>query len=136
MNFDGIRDDVKTMIAGGKVDVETLSYLNTMTDFRNKDDVFTYLIHLGYLAYDQETQQCYIPNMEIRQQWIISIRDEEDYAKAIAIVNHSKQLLDLTINGDEQAVAQAMNDAHEELVSNLQYNNEGCFQSVIRFAYF
>ncbi len=136
MNFDGIRDDVMTMIAGGKVDVETASYLNTMTDFRNKDDVFTYLIHLGYLAYDQKAQQCYIPNMEIRQQWILSIRDENDYAKAIRIVNHSKQLLDLTINGDESAVAQALNDAHEELVSNLQYNNEGCFQSVIRFAYF
>ncbi len=136
MNFKGIRDDVMTMIAGGRADVETASYLNTMTDFHNKDDVFTYLIHLGYLAYDKETQQCYIPNMEIRRQWILSIRDEDDYAKAIAIVNHSKQLLDLTIEGDEKAVAKAMNDAHEELVSNLQYNNEGYFQSVIRFAYF
>ncbi len=120
MNFKGIRDDVMTMIAGGKVDVEIASYLNTMTDFHNKDDVFTYLIHLGYLGYDQKTQQCFIPNTEIRQQWILSIRDEDDYAKAIAIVNHSKKLLDLTIECEEKAVAQAINDAHEELVSNLQ----------------
>ncbi len=71
-----------------------------------------------------------------RDLWILSIRDEDDYAKAIAIVKHSEELLELTINGDENAAALVMNDAHEELVSNLQYNNEGCFQSVIRFAYF
>ncbi len=136
MNFDGIRDDVMNMIAGGKVKVDTSGYLNTMTDFRHKDDVFTYLIHLGYLAYDRKTECCYIPNREIRQQWILSIRDEADYAKAFAIVKHSEDLLDLTIQGDENAVAKAIDDAHTELVSNLQYNNEGCFQSVIRFAYF
>ncbi len=136
MNFEGIRDDVLEMIAGGSVSVNVSSYLNTMTDFHTKDDVFTYLIHLGYLGYDQKRQQCFIPNQEIRQEWINSIQTSPDYAQALRIVNHSKQLLDLTINGDEKAVAQAMNDAHAELVSNLQYNNEGCFQSVIRFAYF
>ena len=136
MNFEGIRDDVMSMIAGSKVKVDTTGYLNTMTDFRNKDDVFTYLIHLGYLAYDLKTQRCYIPNMEIRHQWVLSIRDESNYAKAIAIVKRSEDLLDLTIEGDEAAVAQALNDSHEELCANLQYNNEGCFQSVIRLAYF
>ncbi len=136
MNFEGIRDDVLAMIAGDSVSVNVTSYLNTMTDFYTKDDVFTYLIHLGYLGYDQKRQRCFIPNQEIRQEWINSIQTSPDYAQALRIVNHSKLLLDLTINGDEKEVAQAINDAHEELVSNFQYNNEGCFQSVIRFAYF
>ncbi len=70
MNFDGILEDVKTMIGGGRVDVNVISYLNTMTDFHSKDDVFTYLIHLGYLAYDRNEKQCYIPNREVRDQWI------------------------------------------------------------------
>ncbi len=68
MNFEGIRDDVLAMIAGGSVSVNVTSYLNTMTDFYTKDDVFTYLIHLGYLGYDQKHQRCFIPNQEIRQE--------------------------------------------------------------------
>ena len=136
MNFDGIKDDVVTMIGGGKVHVEVDSYLNTMTDFRGKDDVFTYLIHLGYLAYDKEMQLCYIPNEEIRKQWIISIQYEQDYQPVIKIVNDSKQLLEATINKDEEAVAAALTEAHIRATNPLTYNNEASFQSAIGLAYF
>ena len=100
MNFEGIRDDVKAMIAGERVDVKVDKFLNTMTDFHSKDAVFVYLIHLGYLTYDSITKQCYIPNHEIRSEWINAIEDDPDYAKAIEIVNNSKLLLDKTLNSD------------------------------------
>ena len=136
MNFEGIKDDVKAMIAGEKVDVVIDYYLNTMTDLRTKDDVFTYLIHLGYLAYDSINKQCYIPNNEIRSEWIIAITNDSDYAEAIRIVNNSKRLLDKTVEGDAQAVAEALSAAHEQLMSRQRYNHEAGLQSAIRFAYF
>lgn len=37
-----------------------------MVTFKRKDDVLTLLIHLGYLAYNQNTQTSFIPNEEIR----------------------------------------------------------------------
>ena len=94
MNFDGIKDDVKAMIAGEHIDVNIKKYMNTMTDFYSKDDVYTYLIHLGYLAYDRIEKKCYIPNHEIRTEWINAIEDDKSYAEAICIVNNSKILLD------------------------------------------
>ena len=136
MNFEGIKDDVKTMIAGGRIDVNVDKFLNTMTDFHSKDAVFAYLIHLGYLAYDSTTKQCYIPNHEIRSEWIYAIENDSDYAKAIEIVNHSKLLLDKTVEGDAQAVADALTAAHEQLMSRQRYNHEACLQCAIRFAYF
>ena len=136
MNFDGILDDVKTMIAGGRVHVNVDSYLNTMTDFHCKDDVFTYLVHLGYLAYNRDEQQCYIPNREVRDQWILSVRPSPDYKVLIELVDSSKQLMDSTIEGNSKAVADALNKAHEQICNNLNYNNEGTFQSVICLAYF
>ena len=136
MNFNGMKDDVVTMIGGGKVHVEVESYLNTMTDFRSKDDVFTYLIHLGYLAYDRETQLCYIPNEEIRKQWIISVQYEQEYKPIIKIVEDSKRLLEATINKDEKAVAEALTEAHIRATNPLTYNNEASFQSAIGLAYF
>ena len=136
MNFDGMKDDVVTMIGGGKVDVNVYKYLNTMTDFHSKDDVFTYLIHLGYLAYDSETRQCYIPNSEIREQWIISVEYEVDYQPIIKLVNDSKQLLEATINKDSAAVAAALTESHLRATNPLTYNNEASFQSAIGLAYF
>lgn len=35
-----------------------------MSVIKDKNDVFTVLIHLGYLAYDWDTDECYIPNKE------------------------------------------------------------------------
>ena len=136
MNFDGMKDDVVKMMGGGKVHVEVDSYLNTMTDFHGKDDVFTYLIHLGYLAYDRETQLCYIPNEEIRKQWLISVQYEQDYQPIIKLVNDSKALLEATINKDEAAVAAALTEAHIRATNPLTYNNEASFQSAIGLAYF
>lgn len=136
MNFEGILDDVKTMIAGGRIPVDVNSYLNTMTDFHSKDDVFTYLIHLGYLAYDEDAEECYIPNREVRDQWILSVQFSPDYKGLMELVNSSKQLVESTIECDSDAVAIALDKAHEQICNNLNYNNEGTFQAVICLAYF
>ena len=66
MNFDGLKDDIIRMLAGERVDVDTTEFLNDMHIVRSKNDVLTVMIHLGYLAYDFETQECYIPNKEVK----------------------------------------------------------------------
>lgn len=38
----------------------------------NKDDVLTYLNHLGYLAYQRKSNFAFVPNEEIRQELIRS----------------------------------------------------------------
>ena len=136
MDFDGIKQDVIKMIGGGRVDVDILKYLNTMTDFTSKHDVFTYLIHLGYLAYDRKEKQCYIPNEEVRKEWIISIEYAPDYKVIIEMVNDSRELLERTIEGDEAAVAAALDRAHINATNPLTYNDEKSFQSAIGLAYF
>ena len=66
MNFDGLKDDIIRMLSGEHVYVNTTEFCNDMRIIRSKNDVFTVLIHLGYLAYDEKEQECYIPNKEIR----------------------------------------------------------------------
>ncbi len=136
MDFEGILDDVKFMIGGGKVEVDTDSYLNTMTDFHSKNDVFTYLLHLGYLAFDEDESLCYIPNREVRDEWIQSIKLAPDYKGVMELVNNSKKLIEATAECDSEAVATALDKAHTQICNNLNYNNEGTFQAVICLAYF
>ena len=69
MNFDGLKTAILTMISGDEMEVKTSSFQNDMVTFQNKDDVLTLLIHLGYLAYNQERQTTYIPNEDVRREF-------------------------------------------------------------------
>ena len=73
MNFDGLKDDIIKMLAGGRCKVNTTSFSNDMSIINNKDDVFTVLIHLGYLSYDREREECYIPNKEVGREMINAV---------------------------------------------------------------
>ena len=134
-NFSGTRDAVVRLLAGENVDVNVTRYLNTMTSFYTRDDLFTYLIHLGYLAYNLEDGTCRIPNREVRQEWFNAIETDEEYAVTTQIIQSSKELLALTLNGDAQAVAHALDISHIHVTSNRSYNNEDALQSAIYLAY-
>lgn len=134
-NFRGTKEEVVKMLAGEAVDVNVTSYLNTMDSFASRNDVFTYLIHLGYLAYDRQTKTCHIPNREIRQEWYNAVEVSDDYEETNRIIEESKELLDRTIHGDEEAVARALDASHIHVTSNRSYNNEGALQSAIYLAY-
>ncbi|MCQ2219456.1 MAG: ATP-binding protein [Paludibacteraceae bacterium] len=136
MDFNGIKQDVISMISGASVPVNVTKFKNTLDSITNKDNAFTYLIHLGYLCYNSKDKTCHIPNEEVRREWINSIEDEEDYSKVMAVVNASKRLLDDTINGDEEAVAKALDASHTEVTSHWTYNNEHSLHSAIYLAYF
>lgn len=135
MNFKGTKDDVITMLGGGRVRVNVEKYENRMDVLNSKDDVFTYLIHLGYLAYDEEEEECYIPNREILKEWRNAIDDDEEYAETNKIISDSRDLLEATIEGDEEVVAAALDRSHYHVTSNLSYNNEKSLQSAIYLAY-
>lgn len=134
-NFKGTRDAVIRMMAGESVDVRVASYMNTMTDFATKDDVFTYLMHIGYLAYDEENETCRIPNREIWQEWEFAIAVVDEYEATDQIISASKELLAATLDGDEEAVAKALDKSHIHVTSNRSYNNEDALQSAIYLAY-
>ena len=74
-----------SMIAGEAVPVNTGSFTNDMTTFRTEDDVLTLLIHLGYLAYDEKNRAAFIPNNEIRSEYVnvVSASDWGPVSKAL-----------------------------------------------------
>ena len=134
-NFEGIKDDVIRMLSGEAVDVNVSSYMNTMNSFNTKNDVFTYLSHLGYLSYNRDEKTCHIPNREIRQEWLNAIEPNEDYKITNDIIKASKELLNKTIAEDAEAVAKALDISHIHIASNRSYNNEDVLQSAIYLAY-
>ena len=66
LNYDGLREDIIEMLTGQRICIYTGRFQNDMITFKSKDDVLTLLVHLGYLAYDSERSEVFIPNIEIR----------------------------------------------------------------------
>ena len=134
MNFDGLKDDIVRMLAGEAVPVNTTGFQNDMQAVNSRNDVLTVLIHLGYLAYDRDTNQCYIPNKEVADEMNNAVNATEWKQLAKALEN-SQHLLADTIAGNEQAVSQAIDIAHDEHTSILAYNDENSLACVLSIAY-
>ena len=135
LDLDGLKDDVVSMLSGDRVEVSTSFYRNTMS-FDTKDDVLTYLIHLGYLAYDSGDGTCRNHNNEIKDMWALSMERARGYKEIYRTIKDSKKLLEATWNGDEEIVAEGVAKAHAEACSIQKYNNEGSFQSALHLAYY
>lgn len=68
MDFDGLKEAVLEMLSGVEAKLNVSTFQNDTIHFKKKDDVLTYLIHLGYLGYNQKTRTAFVPNEEIRQE--------------------------------------------------------------------
>ena len=133
MNYDGLKDDIVKLLAGEHVAVQTTSFQNDMTTFKSKDDVLTLLIHLGYLGYNSSNQTCYIPNKEVIDSFVNSIRSSNWNETTKALLN-SRALLEATWNRDEELVAKYIEEAHLD-TAILTYNNENALSYTISIAY-
>ena len=134
MNFDGLKTDIITMLSGSSVAVNINSYQNDMVNFKNKHDILTSLIHLGYLAYEQEEQKAYIPNEEIRSEFLNAV-EETKWNEFIDFQKLSYQVVAATLNRDTAALAELINKVHMEYTSVIKYNDKNSLSSVLTIAY-
>ena len=134
-NYKGAKEDVIKMLSGEEIKVNITRYMNTMTDFHSKDDVFTYLIHLGYLAYNSKDGTCRIPNLEVRKEWNNAIEDMPEYSKTDEIIKASEELLEQTLLKNSDAVAKALDNTHLHVTSSRNYNNENALAAAVYIAF-
>lgn len=135
LNFDGLKDGIVDMLGGNRCRIDTGSFQNDMTSMKSRDDVLTLLVHLGYLAYDADSKSVYIPNEEIREEFIRGIKNgrRKELMKAVEL---SDRLLEATIRMDSDTVAEMIGEAHMANTSPQFYNNEQALRSVVIMAYF
>ncbi len=135
MNYEGLKDDILFMLAGGRCKVDAKGFNNDLAEVNNRDDVLTALVHLGYLSYDRVKRQCFVPNLEVSGELEGAVRAVK-WTNVVAALQQSERLLDATIAGDEAAVARALATAHSDDTTILSYNDENSLACVISIAYY
>lgn len=136
LNFEGLRDDVIVLLSGGSVPVNVQLFSNNIQHIKSKDDALTTLIHLGYLSYDRTSQTVSIPNHEVHLEFENSIK-ESNWGEVVDAINNSERLLQLTLSGNSDEVAKAIDTIHSDgSVSIIKYNDENSLACILSLAYY
>lgn len=134
MDFEGLKTAIIEMLSGTELKVNTASFKNDPANIKSCDEVLTYLIHLGYLGYNQKYQTAFVPNEEIRQELIHAVESVK-WDEMLVFWRKSEELLNATLDMDGKAVAEQIEKIHSEYVSVIQYHNENSLSSVLSIAY-
>ena len=134
MNYDGLKTSIIEMLSGASVKVNTATFKNDTENIKSRDDVLTYMIHLGYLGYDQTRKTAFVPNEEIRQELTTAV-ESKAWNEMILFQQESEKLLDATLEMDCPVVSAQIEKIHNEYVSVIQYHNENSLSSVLAIAY-
>ena len=134
MDFDDLKSSIIAMLSGSQIEVDVSCFQNDTVHFTSKDDVLTYLIHLGYLGYDQRTRRAFIPNEEIRLELTAATRRTQ-WSEMNHFQQASEEILDATLDMDADLVAQGIERIHTEYASVIQYHDENSLSSVLTIAY-
>ena len=134
MDFDGLKSAILSMLNGGSCQIDVGVFQNDMTSFKSKDDILTLLVHLGYLAYDHG--RVFIPNAEVGDEFYRAVKNT-DWKEIAQMIKDSEELLDATLAGDADKLAEMIDKAHlDPMISHLNYNDENALSFVIASAYF
>ena len=123
MNYAGLKDDIMEMLSGSEVRVNVNTFRNDFTTISSKDEALTALIHLGYLGYDRDKKKAFVPNYEVSLAYQAALESGE-WKEIALMISKCDELLDVTIEGREDRVAELIELAHETYTSVLKYNDE------------
>lgn len=134
MDFDGLQQELVAMLDCQHVPVNVDHFENDMRTIRSKNDVYTLLVHLGYLGYDQVERTVFIPNEEIRREFAVSI-EAGARPQLATLIRDSRELQRRALEGDEAYVADAVRRAHNSAAGPHYYNDEQALRAAVKLAF-
>lgn len=135
MDFEGLQEIIARLIAGEKIEVKTDRFENDFETFKSKDDVLTLLIHLGYLTWNRGEGTAHIPNEEVRLEFEKILDGTGVSRKWIDLISRSQKILEDTVAGNAESVAEAIEEIRSTQYAPSFYNDEQALRYVIKFAY-
>ena len=137
---DTLRHDVERLLQGEEVPVDKVGFDNDLRTLPDADGVgdgatLAAMVHLGYLSYDIETDCARIPNKEIRSQFTGMMKDST-YQVIYRKISEADQILQDTLRGNEEQIAEAFRKIHHEYTDPKAYNLEATLKETVDLAYY
>ena len=75
MDIEGLHNAIADIMAGGHVKINIRMFTDDIEALNSVDAVLTLLVHLGYLGYDAEERRAFMPNNEVRMEYVKAMED-------------------------------------------------------------
>jgi len=128
-----IRNAIAMLLDDKKIKIDVSTYKNDTTEFESRDDILTLFVHFGYLGYNEDEKEVYIPNKEVYKQ-LNECKKDENWSIIFKKYEKCKDLLEATFNCDEDKVAEIIEYFHNENSSKNYYSEES-LRSAVKSAY-
>lgn len=131
-NVDEVREDIVKMVAGISVEIELMGYSAAEQQMNTRDEILSAMVVYGFLSYHDGFLK--IPNHELMEKYQKSL--QRDSMGAIKnIVDHSKEMLTATLEGNKTKVAEILEYVHDREIPFLNYTDENSLSCVITLCY-
>ena len=137
MNYDNgkLKDIICKMLLGEKVKVNVRKFENDLAKVNSSDSALTVLIHLGYLAYDEDLEACYIPNYEIKQEFVNAV-DKLNWHEIYNPISNSLKLYEETLKGNVEFINKTLDENHKDLAGPFNKNKEDILGVIVEKSYY
>ncbi len=127
-----VKEDIARMVAGERVRADIDEYAVAARELNTRDEIFSAMVVYGFLNYEKGYVS--IPNHELRQEFARTIKKEPSMGYVNRLAKASDEILQATLDGDEDVVAKALADVHRD-TPIMAYNSEAELATVVYFAY-
>lgn len=131
-NVDEVREDIVKMVAGIPVSAKLDGYSAVQRQLQDRNEILSAMVVYGFLSY--HNGELKIPNHELMEKFESAL-NRKSMGGVRQIINCSRKMLEATLNCDESAVAQILEEVHDKEVPFLQYNDENSLSCVITLCY-
>ncbi len=137
MNYDNgvLKDKIALMLTGKKINVDCSMFENDLTKVDSTDAALTILIHLGYLGYDENKKECYIPNYEISKEFETGLKKLK-WKNIYDPISNSLKLFEETLKGNTKFINETLDINHKELASMFNKNKEDVLGVIVHISYY
>ena len=132
-NVAAVRDDLALMVSGIPVPAKIREYAATSMNLNTKDEIFSSMVVYGFLSY--ENGKVSIPNKELMDRFDEMLQREPSLGYVYRLARASDRMLEATLSGDVDTMAEILELAHDTEVPLLSYNNETELSAVVNLVY-
>lgn len=131
-NVDEVRDDIVKLIAGIPVEADLDGYSASQLQLDTRDAILSAMVVYGFLSYYDG--RLHIPNRELMEKFQ-RVLTRDSFGAVKEVVDRSKEMLEATIEGNEEKVAAILEEIHDREIPCLKYSDENSLSCVITLAY-
>ncbi len=128
-----VRDDIALMVAGERIPSKAREYAATAQELETKDQIYSAMVVYGLLTYYEG--EVFIPNKELMDKFNDLLLEKKEMGYVHQLAGKSRAMLQATLAGDTDTMAEIMDFAHNTESPILQYNSEVELAAVVNLTY-